>query len=226
VGTIGQYQLKGTPMSNPDKIRVIIVDDHDIVRHGLAIALGTFDDLEVVGQAADGNEALALCDSVHPDVVLMDLVMPQMDGISATRAIRSNHPDIKVVALTSFKEQDKVHGALQAGAIGYILKNTSINNLAHTIRAAADGHATFSAEVTSLVLDPIRSAQKYNYNLTERESEVLRCMIDGMNNPQIADALKISQSTVKFHVSVILGKLGVNSRTKAVAMAVEQKLTS
>jgi len=211
-------------MPQAKKIRVIIVDDHDIVRHGLAVALETFEDLEVAGEAADGHEALQLCETVHPDVVLMDLVMPQMDGIEATTAIRQQHPDIQVVALTSFKEDEMVEGALRAGAIGYILKNTSIDNLAHTVRAAAQGHATFSAEITSIVLGPIRSAQRHNYKLTERESEVLRCMIEGLNNPQIAAQLNISQSTVKFHVSVILSKLGVNSRTKAVALAVEQKL--
>lgn len=211
-------------MPQAKKIRLIIVDDHDIVRHGLAVALETFEDLEVAGEAADGHEALQLCEKVHPNVVLMDLVMPHMDGIEATAAIRQSFPDIQVVALTSFKEDEMVQGALQAGAIGYILKNTTIDNLAHTVRSAAQGHATFSAEITATVLGPIRSAHKQNYKLTERESEVLRCMIEGMNNPQIAERLNISQSTVKFHVSVILSKLGVNSRTKAVALAVEQKL--
>lgn len=218
------YLYEDTTMPQAKKVRVIIIDDHDIVRHGLVVALETFEDLDVVGQGADGHEALQLCETVHPDVVLMDLVMPHMDGIEATAAIRERYPDIQVVALTSFKEVEMVHNALQAGAIGYILKNTSIDNLAHTVRSAAQGHATFSAEIAPIVLGPIRSAHRQNYKLTERESEVLRCMIEGMNNPQIAEKLNISQSTVKFHVSVILSKLGVNSRTKAVAVAVEQKL--
>ena len=206
-------------------IRVILVDDHAVVRSGLSAFLMAFDDLELVGEASNGLEAVRLCENVQPDVVLMDLVMPEMDGAQATKNIRQKFPHIQVVALTSFKENDLVQGALQAGAIGYLLKNVGADELADAIRSAHVGRPTLSPEATQVLIEASRfPADKPGFNLTNREQEVLKLMADGLNNPEIADTLVVSRSTVKFHVSSILSKLGVSSRTEAVALAIRDKL--
>jgi two-component system, NarL family, response regulator LiaR len=213
-------------MSETTKIRVALVDDHDVVRRGLSVVLRAFDDLMLVGEASNGDEAIRMCGEACPEVVLMDLIMPEMDGVTATRFIRQKYPQIQVVALTSFKDEELVQAALQAGAIGYLLKNASIDELADTIRAARAGKPTLAPEATQVLIEAAIRPAPQNYNLTERELEVLSLMAKGLNNPQIAERLMISRSTIKFHVSVILSKLGVSSRTEAVALALQHNLVS
>lgn len=210
-----------------DKIRVLIVDDHAVVRSGLATFLMACDDMELVGEAAGGEQALRLCERARPDVVLMDLMMPGMDGATATRLIRQRCPDIQVVALTSFKEQELVQGALQAGAIGYLLKDISADELASAIRAAYAGKPTLAAEAAqALIRAALGPADRLGADLTEREREVLALMVEGLNNKEIAERLVVSVSTAKFHVSSILSKLGAATRTEAVALALQHKLVS
>ena len=212
-------------MSNT--IRVMIVDDHAVVRSGLSTFLMTCDDMELVGEAGSGEQALRLCAQARPDVVLMDLVMPDMDGATTTRLIRERCPDIQVVALTSFKERDLVQGALQAGAIGYLLKDISADELANAIRAAYAGKPTLASEAAQVLIDATRHpADRLGFDLTDREREVLALMAQGMNNGQIAEQLVISISTAKYHVSSVLSKLGAATRTEAVALAFEHSLVT
>jgi NarL family two-component system response regulator LiaR len=212
-------------MTDNKPIRVMLVDDHTVVRSGLSAFLFAYDDLELVGEAPSGERAIQLCEQLQPDVVLMDLVMPGMDGATATGLIREKCPRIQVIALTSFKEQELVEGALQAGAIGYLLKDVSADELANAIRSAAAGKPTLSPEAAQILIQSTRSpAEKLGYDLTDREREVLALMVEGLNNNQIAERLVVSVSTAKFHVSSILSKLGVASRTEAVAVALQNKL--
>ncbi|NJN81793.1 MAG: response regulator transcription factor [Caldilineaceae bacterium] len=206
----------------------MLVDDHAVVRSGLSAFLLAFDDLELVGEAADGEEALGMCVRAAPDVILMDLVMPRMDGASATRLIRSQCPDVQVIALTSFKEDDLVQDVLKAGAIGYLLKNISADELANAIRAAHAGRPTLAPEAAQALIQNARTSgiPEIGHDLTEREREVLVLMVEGLNNSDIAERLVVSRSTVKFHVSNILSKLHVSSRTEAVALALQQKLVN
>jgi NarL family two-component system response regulator LiaR len=182
--------------------------------------------LELVGEAGGGEEAVRLCEQLRPDVVLMDLVMPGMDGAVATRAIRERCPQIQVIALTSFKEKELVQGALEAGAIGYLLKNVAANELAGAIRAAHAGRPTLAPEAAQALIQAAREPPSPGYDLTPREREVLALMVEGLSNPEIAERLVLSASTVKFHVSNILSKLGVTSRTEAVALAVQHHLVT
>jgi two-component system, NarL family, response regulator LiaR len=211
---------------NDSSIKVMLVDDHAVVRSGLGAFILAFDDLELVGEAASGQEAVRLCPQLQPDVVLMDLVMPEMDGATTTQKIRALCPQVQVIALTSFKEHDLVQGALQAGAIGYLLKNISADELAHAIRAAKAGKPTLAPEAAQVLIHSATHPQtpKPGFDLTEREKEVLSLMVEGLNNLEIAERLIVSRSTVKFHVSSILSKLGVASRTEAVANAIQQHL--
>jgi len=211
-------------MSETGPIRVLLVDDHAVVRSGLSAFLLAFDELELVGEASSGEEAVRLCDRLQPDVVLMDLVMPGMDGAQATRAIREKCPAIQVIALTSFKEKELVEGAMEAGAIGYLLKDVSADELARAIREAHAGRPTLAPEAAQALIQARREPQKIGFDLTEREREVLALLVQGMNNPEIAERLVVSRSTIKFHVSSILSKLGVASRTEAVALAVKEGL--
>ena len=211
-------------MGSDRPIRVMLVDDHAVVRSGLGAFLYVFDDLELVAEAKDGKDAISQCETVMPDVILMDLVMPVMDGAAATKAIRERWPQIQVVALTSFKEDELVQGALQAGAIGYLLKNISADELANAIRSAYVGKPTLAPEAAQALIHAAIKPEKPDYGLTNREDEVLLLMTDGLSNVDIAERLVVSRSTVKFHVSSILSKLSVSSRTEAVAMALQQKL--
>jgi len=211
-------------MNNKEPIRVMLVDDHAVVRSGLSAFLMVFDDLEFVGEASSGEEALRLCKTVRPDVVLMDLVMPGMDGATATQAIRQECPEIQVIALTSFKEQELVQGALRAGAIGYLLKNVSADELVSAIRAAHAGKPTLAPEAAHVLIQANQNPLPVGSDLTDREQEVLALMIEGLSNPEIAERLVVSRSTVKFHVSSILSKLNVSTRTQAVTLALQNKL--
>lgn len=211
-------------MGSEKPIRVMLVDDHAVVRSGLAAFLYVFDDLELVAEARDGKEAISICETILPDVILMDLVMPVMDGAAATKIIRERWPQVQVVALTSFKEEELVQGALQAGAIAYLLKNVSADELAGAIRSAYLGKPTLAPEAAQALIHAALRPAKPEYGLTRREEEVLSLMTDGLSNVDIAERLVVSRSTVKFHVSSILSKLGVTSRTEAVSMALQQSL--
>ena len=207
------------------EIRVMVVDDHDMVRRGLAAYFKTHPDLILVGEASDGLEALEVCQSQQPDVILMDLIMPGMGGIEATRRIREQHPDIQVIALTSFQDKDLVQEAIQVGAISYLLKNVSGDDLADAVRSANAGQGTLSPEVTR---DFIMSAQKPKLgdDLTPREREVLALLVEGLTNPEIAERLSISRATATAHVSHILSKLGGSNRAEAIVLAVRSKLVN
>ena len=211
-------------MSNDETVRVMIVDDHKVVRSGLSAFLDAYDDLELVAQADSGEKALALCHQHHPDVVLMDLVMPKMNGAETTEALLNACPDVKVIALTSFKEQELVEGALKAGAIGYLLKDVDADDLAVAIRQAFAGKPTLAPEAAQVLIQASRKPYKPGIDLTERENEVLALLVKGLTNPEIAERLYVSKSTVKFHVSSILNKLQVSSRTEAVAKALQEGL--
>lgn len=207
-------------------IRVLIVDDHDMVRSGLEVFLETCDDLELIGEASNGEQAIHLSTELQPDVVLMDLLMPGMDGVTATRTILKSCPNTKIIALTSFKEKELVHEALQAGAIGYLLKNVSIDELAKAIRAAHSGRSVLAPEATQALIEAVTRPPGIGFDLTDREHEVLHLMSEGLSNREIADRLMISHSTVKNHVSNIFSKLAVTSRTEAVALAVQHNLVN
>ena len=206
-------------------IRVLITDDHGVVRQGLRMYLGLDPELEVVGEAANGEEALRMARELGPDVVLMDLLMPVMDGIAATGKIRAELPEVEVIALTSVLEDASVSGAVRAGAIGYLLKNTDAEDLGRAIKAAADGQVQLAPEAAMRLMREVRAPESPEA-LTERETEVLKLVARGKANKQIAHELFVGEKTVKAHVSSILAKLGVQSRTQAALYALRIGLVS
>jgi NarL family two-component system response regulator LiaR len=206
-------------------IRILIADDHSVVRQGLKMFLGLDAELEVVGEATNGEEALTLVGELTPDVVLMDLLMPEMDGITAIKAIRSQYPDVEVIALTSVLEDASVTGAVKAGAIGYLLKDTEADELRKAIKAAAAGQVQLSSQAAERLMREIRAPENPQ-KLTERETDVLCQLAQGLTNKQIALELDIGETTVKTHVSNIMMKLGVLSRTQAALHAVKIGLIS
>jgi two-component system, NarL family, response regulator LiaR len=206
-------------------VRVLIVDDHAVVRQGLRIFLDMDDDIITVGEAANGAAAIKLAHELQPDVILMDLLMPIMDGITATTTIRRELPDIEIVALTSVLKKDLVVQAVQAGAIGYLLKDTEANRVCEAIRAAAGGEVRFSDEAAALLMQHVRLPRQTEH-LTDRETEVLRLLAMGQSNKEISRSLQITESTVKSHVKSIMQKLNVPSRVHAAFHAVRMGLVS
>jgi len=211
-------------MSETKTIRILIVDDHAMVRSGLKNFLFAYDWIELVGEAANGAEALKFCTAHEVDVVLMDMVMPEMDGIEATRRIMALGKPIKIIILTSFQEQDMVSQALKAGATSYLLKNVTAVELTQAINAAYAGRSTLSPEATEALISATRQKQSLGSDLTDREKEVLTLLVKGFPNSGIAAQLNISQSTVKYHLSNVYSKLGVKSRVEAVSTALKHRL--
>jgi NarL family two-component system response regulator LiaR len=213
-------------MNPTETIKVLIIDDHAMVRRGLSTFLKVRPELELVGEGSSGDEALQLCQTLQPDVVLMDLKMPGMDGVTATRIITEKHPDIRVIVLTSFQEEDLIRKALGAGAISYLLKNVSAVELAKAIQSAHSGFSTLTREAMEALARPASETLPDGpvADLTHRELEVLALMVEGLTNPDIAERLVVSRSTVKAHVSNILGKLNAANRSEAVSIALKHKL--
>jgi two-component system, NarL family, response regulator LiaR len=199
-------------------IRILIADDHEVVRNGLRVTLGVDPELEVVGEAADGAEAVRMANRLRPDVVLMDLLMAELDGIAATEVIRRELPDTEVIALTSVLEDASVVGAVKAGAIGYLLKDTRGPELRRAIKAAAAGQVQLSPSAAARLMREVKAPERPEA-LSERELDVLRLLARGLANKEISRDLGIAEKTVKTHVSSILGKLGVQSRTQAALYA-------
>jgi two-component system, NarL family, response regulator LiaR len=213
-------------MSETNVIRVMIVDDHALVRSGLEAFLMVQKDLKLVAQAKNGQQAVSLCAETQPDVILMDLLMPGMSGIETICQIKQQFPHVQCIALTSYKEEELVQGSLKAGAIGYLLKDVSADDLANAIRSAFAGRPSLAPEAAQALIQISRKGPPVGADLTDREREILRLLVEGLNNPEIADRLVISRGTVKFHVSSILSKLGVASRTEAVSLALQNHLVT
>ncbi|MBN1298573.1 MAG: response regulator transcription factor [Actinobacteria bacterium] len=204
-------------------IKVLIADDHPLVRKGIKTYLDIYDDIEIVGEAENGAEAIAMCKISNPDIVLMDLVMPEVDGVEATRKILQSQPSIKIIILTSFIDKNLLENSLKAGAIGYVLKNISGESLIKTLRNANMGKSTLSSEASDFLISRLKNSQSANYYLTNQEKKILEDLIQGLSNKQIAQAETLSISTVKFHVSNILSKLGAASRAEAISIALKNK---
>jgi DNA-binding NarL/FixJ family response regulator len=208
------------------RIRILLVDDHEVVRRGLKGFLELQDDMEVVGEASDGGEAIKLTASLAPDVVLMDLLMPNVDGITAIREIHAANPGIDIVAVTSFIEEEKVTTALEAGASGYLLKDADADEVANAIRAARAGEVHLDPQVARVLAQRLRARRDEQpvEPLTAREIEVLQLVAKGAANKEIAAYLSITERTARTHVSNILGKLGLASRTQAALWAVDHRM--
>ncbi|MCB0194078.1 MAG: response regulator transcription factor [Anaerolineae bacterium] len=213
-------------MRDVTPIRVMVVDDHAVVRGGINFFFSTIDDINLVGEANSGETAIDLCDELQPDIILMDMVMPGMGGIAATRIISSRYPHIRIIALTSFVENDLVQKALQAGAISYLMKDIPPQELTAAIRSAYAGRTTLAPEVAEILVQQTfqKKAPPIDPCLTERETDVLSLMSEGLSNKQIASHMHLSPNTIRSHVSSILGKLEATNRTEAVRVAMQQNL--
>ena len=211
-------------MITASQIKVLVVDDHPMTRAGLALFLEAYPDLSLVGEVASGEEALSVCGEAKPDVILMDLKLPGMDGVNTLQAIRERYPEVQVIVLTSYPEARLVERAVQSGAIGYLLKDVSAYELVEAIRSAHGGRAVLAREATEALVRAVRQQAYQDYELTEREEEVLALMVDGMSNGQIAERLTVTRATVKFHVGGILSKLGASNRAEAVTMVWQRRL--
>ena len=211
-------------MNTHDKIKVLIIDDHDMVRKSLKILLDSFDDFEVVADIDNGLMGLTLCRKYQPDVVLMDILMPGLDGIVTTRMIHESWPSIQIVALTSSSDENIIHDVVQAGAISYLLKNGSIDDVADAVRAAYHRQPVLSSLAIQALISTTQHPFSFGYDLTRRQKEVLALMVEGLNNRQIARTLVISNSTVKNHICSIYAKLNTTNRTQTVALAVKNQL--
>ena len=209
---------------NETIIRVLTVDDHELLRDGIRLSLLKYEDIELVGEARSGEDALQKCGQLLPDVVLMDMRLPRMDGIAATQAIKESYPEIQVLVLTSFVEKDLVQRAVQAGAVGYLTKGASKIEIAEAIRAAYVGQTTLSPEAMQALIQATKELAKVGIDLTKRQHEVLKLMVVGLNNREIGEKLYLSPSTVSYHVSEILSKLGAANRAEASAIAVQNGL--
>lgn len=209
-------------MSNT--IKLFIVDDHKVVRNGLKIFISLYDDIELIGEAKNGQQAVDFCADKQPDVILMDLKMPVMDGSTATRLIRQKYPQIQVVVLTSFEDEALVKQAMTAGAIGYLYKDVEEDELINAIRSAKQGKSVLSPDALQALVKQVNASQPSIEPLTEREQEILALMAQGLTNPQIAETLVISESTVRFHTHNIFNKLQVERRTEAVVVAMQNNL--
>jgi NarL family two-component system response regulator LiaR len=211
-------------MTMSENIKVIIVDDHTVVRSGLGAVLDTSEGVELVGEAGDGEEAVRICERLQPDVVLMDLQMPKMDGVEATRIIHERWPQIHIIALTSYKEKEYVEGVLKAGATSYLLKNVSAEELVSAINKVVLDQPSLSPEAAQVLIQTVNEPSQPGIDMTDREREILALMVDGKSNSEISEVIFVTQATVKYHVSNILSKLGVSSRTEAVVVAMKNNL--
>jgi NarL family two-component system response regulator LiaR len=213
-------------MSKTQKIKVLSVDDHEIFRGGIEFMLLAFDDIELVGQAQSGEEALQMCAEHEPDVILMDMMMPGMDGAAATQAVKRHFPQVQVIALTSFQEGDMVKRIMQAGAIGYLLKGVSIDELVAAIRSASKGQPTLAVEATQALIQAAAPPPEIDYDLTQRQLDVLEHIVEGRSNIDIAERMVLSPSTVRHHVSEILSKLEASNRAEAAVIAMKHGITN
>ena len=211
-------------MTEKNKIKVMVVDDHPLVRHGIKTVFEAYDDIELVAEAENGKEALEICEKYKPDIVIMDMVMPILDGAEATSQLIKKFPDIKVIALTSFNDKDLIKKSLKAGAVNFLLKNISGAKLVKTIKDVYIGKFVLSPHATKILLTELREKADENIKLTKREKEILALIVEGLSNKEIAKRLFLSNSTIQFHVSNVLSKLGVSKRTEAAYLALKQKL--
>lgn len=207
-----------------NRIKVLIADDHPLVRHGIKTFLETYDDIYIVGEAENGREAIEICEKHLPDVVLMDVRMPGLNGIEATNHILKKRPNIKVIILTSFIDKELIENSLKAGASSYLLKNESGERIVRVIRDAYQGKSNLSSEATQIMISEVRNPLSKRYQLTKREKEILSLMVEGLSNKEIAKRLTLSTSTIQFHITNILSKFGVSKRTEAIYLALKQKL--
>lgn len=213
-------------MNEPKPIKVMIVDDHPIVRDGLRNMFLVFDDLELIAEAEDGKQALEMCQRALPDVIMMDILMPKMDGIAATQAILERYPQVRIIILTSYPEDNLVQKSLQAGALGYVLKNAPIDHLADAVRSAYAGRPALAPEATLALIRAKTSPDQPGSDLSQREREVLALIVEGLTNEEIAGRLFISPATARHHVSACIQKLGAANRAQAASLAIKLGLVS
>ncbi len=211
-------------MTGKNRIKVLLADDHPLVRYGMKTYFEACDDICLVGEAENGREAIEICEKHLPDVVLMDVIMPELDGIKATSHILKKWPNIKIIILTSFIDKELIENSLKAGASSYLLKNESGERIVRAIRDAYQGRSSLSSEATRILISEVRDPLSKKFELTKREKEVLFLMVEGLSNKEIAKRLTLSTSTIQFHITNILSKLGVSKRTEAIYLALKQKL--